>query len=851
MNRFSGTLLALALAAVSTAAQAQTGQPPAGARPGGGAPPAGMRPGGPGGAAAGMPQQQAGGEIRGTVRDAQGAALGGASIAVRRAADSVLVTGAVARADGSFRIEGLRPGTYYLRVSRLGYTTATVSRLTVTAPNGVADAGVVRLAGSAVALQGVTATAERAAVVSAPDRTVVSTKDMPAVTGGNATDVLRNVPGVDVDGDGKVSLRGNQNVAIQINGRPAPLTGDALTNFIKQLPANLVDRIEVVPNPSAKYDPDGMGGILNIVLKQNTDLGTSGGFTAGAGTGNKYNASGNLGTQHGPLTLFGSYGFNREPRELEGYTLRTALVGGAPESIIEQLSAGQSTNTSHTVSANGELKLGRQNVLSSSFMLNHRSGDLENGNGVTWMNGSNTVTGDYDLLTLGRARGLTTDYTAAFKRTLQPMRNELSGQVHFNRSRDQFANTFTTTPGDVPPAGLDGDSRTDQGSVTRQLDWQADVTRQLLTNTRLEAGYKGILRRLDNDYTVDSLFAGVPDPSKRLVNDFTYDENVQAGYGLLTQTVTPKFSLQGGLRVERATTTFRLANDAHEYPNNYTSLFPSAAATLQVGQKDQLRFSYSKRINRPNSFQLNPFPMMQDRNNVFVGNPNLKPEYTHAYEASFTHATSLGSLTVTPFYRHTVNAVRRYEAFGTDGVDTMTFANLATASSYGTDTNAQLRLGRLTGFVGLSAYKLVTDASTLSGANDVSTFTWTARASLNLKLSPSTDVQWFQFYRPAMTTEQGRVGSMGMANVAVRQKLSPKASLNLRVADPFETMRFSFTTNSPSFEQVQRRQFNARAVYLSFSYNFGHPPRLRTPPAQPQQDQQQGDPSGIPGPAGR
>ena len=130
-----------------------------------------------------------------------------------------------------------------------------------------------------MALQGITATTERAEVTSSPDRTVVSTRNMPAVTGGNATDVLRNVPGVDVDGDGKVSLRGNQNVAIQINGRPAPLTGDALTNFIKQLPAGLVDRVEVVPNPSAKYDPDGMGGILNIVLKQNADLGTSGGFT--------------------------------------------------------------------------------------------------------------------------------------------------------------------------------------------------------------------------------------------------------------------------------------------------------------------------------------------------------------------------------------------------------------------------------------------------------------------------------------------------------------------------------------------------------------------------------------------
>ncbi|HEX6748549.1 MAG TPA: TonB-dependent receptor [Longimicrobium sp.] len=842
MNRFGGTLMTLALVAVSTAAQAQQTGAPAGP------PPSGARPGGAGMMAAGA--QQAGGTIHGTVRDASsGAALGGASIAVRSAADSSLVTGAVARADGSFRIEGVRPGTYYLRVSRLGYNTATVSRVAVTGPQAVADAGTVRLAAGAVGLAGVTATAERAAVVSTPDRTVVSTRDMPAVSGGNATDVLRNVPGVDVDGDGKVSLRGNQNVAIQINGRPAPLTGDALTNFIKQLPANLVDRVEVVPNPSAKYDPDGMGGILNIVLKQNTDLGTSGGLTLGGGTGGRYNASGNLGTQRGPLTLFGSYGFNREARDAEGYSLRSALVGGVPQNYIEQVMTGDFLNQSHTFNGNGELKLGSRNVLSSAFMLNKRLGNQESGSGVRWMDADQVTTGDYDLLTTGRARGLSTDYLLAFKRTLQPQRNEWTAQAHFNRSRDHFLNAFQTMPGTIAPALLAGDSRNDLNSVNRQLDWQADVTRQLSTGTRLEAGYKGILRRLANDYTVDSIFGGVPDLSLRLENDFTYDENVQAGYGLLTQTITPKLSVQGGLRLERAWTTFRLAS-GESFDNDYTSLFPSAAATLQVGQKDQVRFSYSKRINRPATFQLNPFPFVQDRNNIFVGNPGLKPEYTHAYEASFTHATSMGSLTVTPFYRHTVNAVRRYQAFGSDGVDTATFANLATANSYGTDANLQLRLGRLSGFVGASAFKMVTDGSNVSSGLGADVFTWTARASLNFKLSPSTDVQWFQFYRPATNTEQGRLGSMGMANVAVRQKLSDKASLNLRVADPFDAMRFSFTASSSSYSQEQLRRFNARAVYLSFSYNFGRPPRLRMPQQQPEQPAG-GDQPGMPGGPGQ
>ena len=836
MNRFGGTLLTLFVLAASTAA-AQNG-PPAGARPQGAAPGAAM-----------AAQQQAGGEIRGIVRDAaSGQPLVGASIAVRSARDSALITGAVTRADGTFRVEGLRPGAYYLRVSRLGYTTGTVSQVAVTPQAQQADVGVVRLSAGAVALQGITATTERATVLSTPDRTVVSTRNMFAVTGGNATDVLRNVPGVDVDGDGKVSLRGNQNVAIQINGRPAPLTGDALTNFIKQLPANLIDRVEVVPNPSAKYDPDGMGGILNIVLKQNADLGTSGGFTVGGGTGGKYNASANLGHQAGPLTLFGSYGFNRDQRTGTGTLFRDQHFDGTERSLLDQETDNEFGNRSHTVNGTGELKLGARNVLSSSFMANRRFGHMDGDIGYTLMDASRNVTGTYDERTGLDQNGLTTDYSVAFRRTVQPQRNELSAEVRFNRSRDATVNEFATLAGATAPAALRGDSRSDLANVTRQFNAQLDYTRQL-GGFRLETGYKGTFRRLSNEYTLDSIFGGVPDPSLRLENDFTYDENVHAGYGLVTHPIG-KVSLQGGLRVEHAQNTFRLANSDEAFDNDYTALFPSAAATWQPTQKDQLRFSYSKRIQRPQAQFLNPFPFTQDRYNRFVGNPELEPEYTHSYEASFQHSMPFGSVTLTPFYRHTVNAVRRYQQTDDEGVTTATLANLATANSYGADANGNLRLGKLSGFVGVSGFRVVTDGSNVQSGLGTSAMSWSARASLNFKLSPSTDVQWFQFYRAPQKMEQGRVGAMQMANVAVRQKLSERSSLSLRVMDPFDAMRFNMQTATAGLEQTMQRRFNSRAVYLSYTYNFGHPPRLRTPP-QPQPDQQpQQDPSAVPGPGG-
>ncbi|HET7233993.1 MAG TPA: TonB-dependent receptor [Longimicrobium sp.] len=843
MKRIAGSLVALALLAGATAAHAQNG-PPAGARPAG-QPPAGARPGGAPGMAVGA-QQGPAGEIRGTVRDASsGAALAGASIAVRSAADSSLVTGAVTRPDGTFRVEGLRPGAYYLRVSRLGYTTGTVSRVAVTPQAQTADVGIVRLSAGAVALQGITATTERSAVTTQVDRTVVNTRDLPSATGGNATDVLRNVPGVDVDGDGKVSVRGNENVAIQINGRPAPMRGDALTNFLKQLPSNMVDRVEVVPNPSAKYDPDGMGGILNIVLKQNTDLGTSGGFQVGGGTGGKYNGSGNLSWQQGNVTLFGSYGFNRDNRDQRGYNWRNSHFEGLPETFTIQDNVGDVTNQSHTVNLSGELKLGRTSI-APAFMLNKRAADADTRNAFTELNALEAVTGRYDQSTDLAWRGLTTDYSVNVRHAFTPQRHELSADVRFNRSRDDQNNQFTYDPLSGTALFPLRDVRNLGNNVVREGNAQVDYTR-MFGATKLETGWKGTLRRLDNHYLTDSLTSGVPDLATRRTNNFQFNENVQAGYALLTQPVG-KVTLQGGLRLEVANTSFELGND--RYPNDYTSLFPSAAATYTMGQTGQLRFSYSRRIQRPNPQFLNPFPISDNPQNVFVGNPGLKPEYTHALEASVQRSVPFGSLTVTPFYRLTENVVRRYQTVDTLGVTTSTIRNLDTSRSYGADVNSQLRLGtRLSGMVSVSGFRVVTDGSNVQSGFGSSNLTWSARTNLNLKLTPNTDVSWFQFYRAGQKTEQGRVGAFTMANFSIRQKVyGDKASLSLRVADPFDQMRFTFETADGNSEQISRRSFNARAVFLSFSYNFGRPPRIRQPRPDQQQQPQTPDPMGGVGP---
>lgn len=257
------------------------------------------------------------GEVRGTVIAAESRApVSRAAVAVHSAADSALVGGDFAGADGVFHVRGLRPGAYYLRVTSIGFKpqrqafAVTPSALTV-------DAGTIALARVAIELEGVQVTADRAAMTIEPDRNAYRAKDV-APAAANASEVLDAVPSVQVDGDGKVSFRGNENVAIQINGRPTPIHGPQLAAYLKSLPSNIVDRVEVIPNPSAKYDSEGMAGIVNIVLKQNVDLGLSAGLNLGMAETDRYNAAGNAGYQSGALSLFSSLGFYSDDRPIIG-----------------------------------------------------------------------------------------------------------------------------------------------------------------------------------------------------------------------------------------------------------------------------------------------------------------------------------------------------------------------------------------------------------------------------------------------------------------------------------------------------------------------------------------------------
>ena len=791
----------------------------------------------PAGPPAGPPP--AAGEVSGTIVAADNSGpVARPAIAVRSQKDSSQVTGTIGTQDGTFRIQGLRPGAYYLRVSGLGFSPKNVAAFTITPQAPTATVGAIKLDRFAVSLQSVEVTGERPAMVIEPDRNTYRAKDV-APAAANASDVLQATPSVEVDGDGKVSLRGNENVVVQINGRPTPITGTQLAAYLKQIPASVVERVEVVPNPSAKYDPEGMAGIINIVLKANTDLGVSGGFTLGGGTSNRYNGSGNLGYQSGPWTLFQTLGFNTDNRGISGINDRERLdASGFPSSYTNQDVLGQNGNRGLNSTTSIEKKLTPRDVVSNSLMLNRRRGLDNSLTGYLELDASQSPLDEYYRLRENRAKGWLLDNTLAWKRTFEARKHELATELRFNRAVDDDRTNLLRR--ELAPSGSTGaqsDIENDQvNAVTKTLNAQLDYTRTLTQRTKLETGYKGTARVLDRDYVVlkDALGDGNWVQSN-LSNSFNFDERVHAAYGVLSESIG-KFDFQQGLRAEYATRDFSLAQES--FPYKYTSLFPSAVVMYKPSEGSQLKASYSRRIRRPGTQELNPFPVFFDPQNVFIGNPKLNPEYTDAFELGLSKTGALGSVQLSPFYRRTTDVIRvNINTAGVvDGRDvtTVSFENLASSNSWGTDLNTNLKLGpKFNGFAGFNVFKMVTDGGSQSALSS-NAVSWSTRLNATTQMTPTVSLQGFYFYRAPMKIERGKFSATQMVQLTLRKKLDgDKSSVSIRVADPFNTMRFRIKAGDDNLTQITERRFGVRATYITYQYSFGQAPKIRPPKEEP------------------
>ncbi len=810
---------------------------------------------------------------------ATGEPLPSATLALYAGSDSSFATGGATGLDGTVTIDPVGAGSYSARVSFIGYESVEVPEFAVAAGAPTA-LGEIRLAEGAELLEEAEVVAARDFVEQQADRTVYNVQEQAVTAGGSALETLQTLPSLEVDTDGNVSLRGNQNVVIQINGRPTPVRGAFLAALLRQIPADKVERVEVIPNPSAKYEPDGMSGIVNIVLAEGTDRGLSGGLTFGAGTEFSGNLGANLSYQKGDWDLNGQYGLRYGERGVS-ITSNQSLINGTP--ILNQIGTTDNDDLSNFFNGSATYTLSEGTTLAAEGSLGLRSNGSD---GLTEF--TRTSAGDVVLserATTNDGDGLNGDLALVFRRQFPDAGasagggqggtggggrgrggfggprggggtqsgHELAVETRYTHNANDGLGLFVDSGGQVVVPG--GSLRAPftsqlQDETNDEASFQVDYTRPV-GDVKLEVGSKLTSEWVGSDSQVESgqdMGSLVPDLNQ--TNAFDYDRQIAAVY-LQAARGFGKLQLQGGLRAEHARRGFDLSTeipdgfrppdapdlDLDATDQSYTSLFPSAFVTYAFEPGSLVKASYSRRINRPRTFFLNPFPDLSDTTFVRVGSPTLRPEYTDSFELTLQYKFFA---TLTPFYRRTTDVISRRVFTNDNGTALFYPGNLDSESNAGADLTlfGQFLGGALRGFASGSLYQAVTTDPN-PGEADTKALAFDARTSLQFKVREGTEIQGFVFYRGARKTVDGERGAFVFSNIGINQTLSDRLRLAARVNDPFGLAKFEFNTNDGTF--LRDTSFNPSIQSASFTltYTFGSG-QNRPQPQQPQQPQQGG-----------
>jgi outer membrane receptor protein involved in Fe transport len=759
------------------------------------------------------------GAVRGTLLEVgTGQPISFASVVLLRAgADSAFVAGAQADQAGAFALASVPLGQYIVRATAVGYRTGrrTIS-LTAAAP--VLNMGVLHLRQTATQLTDVVITAERPVVSGGLDKKVVDvTKDL-TVTGGTAIDALQNVPSVTVDQTGAVSIRGSGGVTIFIDGKPTTTTLD-------QIPASSIQSIEVITNPSARYDASGAGGILNIVLKKERRDGLSGQVSATAGTGDKANASLSLNYRKGKFNAFGSYDYRRDRRRIYG-TLDQTTTARDTTLLLHQDRNGVNLQNSHAVRLGFDYALSPEQTLSvavqprfNSFAneetLDSRQLNLTTGGQVVPTGTSHRTNATASTF---RSADVTLDYRRTWAK--QEGRELTASAVYTPFLGDNNVASSIRYPTDnaLTLQQQETINHTTQGTA------QVDYVHPLGEKSRFELGARSSLRQYDLDYRFSSVPALSFDPSNR----FIYQQYVQAAYGIYANALG-KLSYQLGLRGEQTNLSGNQVATTEQFTQHYFNLFPSAVLAYELPHDQRVQLSYSKRIQRPDAGELNPFTDRSDQYNLVTGNPHLLPEYVHSVELGDQLTFASGrSLSTTAFYRLETNTAQGFRQVITDPL-TGRLVTSTTRQNLGQETSAGLELvgaSPLTEFwkVNLTASTFRRIIKGSSGGVPINTASqvYTARLNNNFTLTKRLGAQLAVNYRSPINTAQGTRSANFNVDFAARYSvLGDRGTLTLRVADVFNTLHFNSTAYGAAFTTDQRFKRESRIAFLSFAYRFG------------------------------
>lgn len=748
-----------------------------------------------------------------------------ASVGVFRSRDSSSVTGGLTDEKGLFTLKNLPTGNYYLLIQSLGYATKQLPRVQITTGKATVPLGDIVLTETSRQLDEVVVQGQRQAYEYSLDRKTVNVDQLPIAQGGTAIDILQNVPSVTVDVDGALSLRGSGNVIVLVDGKPSGLTGLDRQAVLDQIPASNIERIEIITNPSSRFDADGAAGIINIVLKKEQQQGLNGTAQINVGTRDKYNASINLNARFKKLNLFGSYNFQQERR----FQYR---ISDRRNQFADSVSYLSQRNDAVRRRVNNNLRLGfdyaltpRDNITLSALYRPSYSYDSE----TEVFN-----TQDADRQSLGQTfrtnretepeRGI--DYRFGYRRSFGKKGRELTVDATLSTNRgteyQAFNNTTTLPDTLLTPNFLIGQQRAENRQDNRIGVFQADYVEPLKGKKKLETGLKYTSRLLGADYVFENLIEGEYVLNTNISNNFVYNERTSAAYVNFGNELK-KFSYQVGLRTEYTTIDTDQRTTGQRNRQEYVYVFPSAFFNYNLSQAQKMQVNYTRRIDRPSVRTLNPFIDLQDPLNIRFGNPFLNPELINSFELSHLWTGKSTQLTSSLFFRQTTNDITRYRTLRVDGITEETFLNLNRSENYGLELVLDQDITRWWKVNGTATFFQRTIRGN-ADTPDLLTRTnrsWTGRITSNFRPSRQTAIQLAVNYRSPFIIAQGTINSFFNVDLGVKQDvLKGRGTLSLRISDIFNTLQFQSDSFGANFVATQLSKRESRIGFIGFSYRL-------------------------------
>ncbi len=790
-------------------------------------------------------------KITGTVLDQDtGDPLEYATLVLQSVRNPQRVTGGITDAGGAFEVETF-PGRYNVRIEYISYKTY---ELPAQVFRAATDLGTIKLQLDVAQLDAVEVVGERTTVELRLDKKVYNVGQDLTVKGGSVTDVLDNVPSVTVDVEGNISLRGNESVRILINGKPSALSGLS-PEALQQLPADAIEKVEVITNPSARYDAEGTAGILNIILKQSKTSGLNGSVNVFAGTPDNFGGALSLNLRREKFNIFTttSYRYRNAPGnaffEQENFN-----PDGTTASFQDEVRDYQRQNAGFNTNVGFEFFIDSTSSITNSFVYRKSSGDDTVDIDFSNFDANKIPTIQRNRFTNEGEEDENVQYSVNYQKKFNDDGHELTIDYQYstgNELENSLINEVVLNDNQALPTEQ---TINDEKQINQLVQFDYVLPFGKENASQFEFGYRGTFNNFNTDFDFGVVQNGILNSDPNFSNELDYKEYVNAAYTQLG-TKFGKFSVLGGLRMEASDIGIELVNTDEVSTKDYVDWFPSLFLGYEFSETEQLTISYSRRLRRPRSRFINPFPSRSSNTNLFQGNPDLDPTYTNAFDVGYLKRWDKLSVTTSAYFNRSTGVFQfitqeRGDFVEIDNPDdplnpvivpvqVRTPINLATDNRYGmefTSTYTPKRKWRLTWNLNLFQQELRGDYTYVDFQNntvtqnfDADNLTWFTRFSGKLPLPGKIDFQTNVFYRGPTRNAQSTSKGILSTNLAFsKDVVKDKATISLNVSDLFNSRKRRSETRTENVFTYSEFQWRQRQITLSFLYRFNQQQNQRS-----------------------